>query len=229
MTKSRGILPKKQFWTDEQIRQLTALYPDTKTEKIAEIMGMTMSRAYNKAHSLGLHKSAAFISSEASGRIKREHHKGRLSQFKPGLIPWNKGTHFISGGRSSETQFKPGCRSGIAIELYKPVGTERLSKDGYLERKVNDDMPLRKRWRAVHLVLWEEVNGKLPEGHAIVFKDGDKTNIALSNLECITRADLMRRNTVHNLPKELAELVQLRGALNRQINNRGKQDEQPHN
>lgn len=33
----------------------------------------------------------------------------------------------------------------------------------------------------------------------------------------------MRRNTVHNLPPELAKVVQLRGAINRQINKRAKE------
>jgi hypothetical protein len=32
----------------------------------------------------------------------------------------------------------------------------------------------------------------------------------------------MRRNSIHNLPKDLAEVAQLRGALNRVINARSK-------
>jgi len=97
-----------------------------------------------------------------------------------------------------ETQFQKGMRRGVAVQLYKPIGTERLSKDGYLERKVNDDLPLQARWRAVHLVEWERVNGQIPAGHALVFRNGDKTDIRLDNLELITRAALMKRNSVHN-------------------------------
>lgn len=108
------------------------------------------------------------------------------------------------------------------MENYKPIGTERISKDGYLERKIHDGMPFQSRWRAVHIVRWEEINGPLPKGHALVFRDGNKANTDPSNMELISRADLMRRNTVHNLPKELAEVIQLKGALQRQINKRGK-------
>lgn len=117
-----------------------------------------------------------------------------------------------------ETQFKKGVRQGVAVKLYKPIGTERISKDGYLERKVNDGMPLQRRWRAVHLITWEAANGPLPKGHAVAFINKDRRDIRIENLELITRAELMRRNTVHNLPKPLAEIVQLRGALVRQIN-----------
>lgn len=130
-----------------------------------------------------------------------------------------------------ETQFKKGTLSGRARELVKPVGAERISKDGYLERKTHDHIPdgvsreeanrLRaRRWRGVHVIVWEAANGPLPKGHAIVFKNGDKRDIRLENLACITRRELMARNTVHNLPKPLAQTVQLLGALNRQLRRR---------
>lgn len=72
----------------------------------------------------------------------------------------------------------------------------------------------------MHLLLWEEVHGQIPDGHALVFKDGDKTHITLDNLELITRAELMRRNSIQRYGKEIASLVQLRGVLLRQINRR---------
>jgi hypothetical protein len=125
-----------------------------------------------------------------------------------------------------ETQFKRGERRGVAVRLYKPIGSERISKDGYLERKVNDGLPLQKRWRAVHLILWESVNGPLPRGHAVAFKNGDKADIRIDNLELITRRELMARNTVHNLPKPVAQAVQLLGALRRQINRRTRDHEE---
>lgn len=69
-----------------------------------------------------------------------------------------------------------------------------MSKDGYRERKVNDDLPLQRRWRAVHLVEWEAINGPLPAGHALKCLDGDKTNTAPSNWQLIPRALLPRLN-----------------------------------
>lgn len=121
---------------------------------------------------------------------------------------------------SPATQFKKGHRYGRAQQLYKPVGSERLSEGGYLERKINDDMPRWSRWRAVHLIEWEAVNGPLPTGHALTFKDGDKTNLVLDNLVLITRAELMRCNSYHQYGPEIAQLVQLRGAVSRRINHR---------
>jgi hypothetical protein len=124
------------------------------------------------------------------------------------------------------TQFKKGERRGRAACIYQPIGTERLSKDGYRERKISDGMPFQRRWRAVHLLVWEAAHGPLPPGHAVVFRNGDKADIRLDNLDCITRRQLMARNTVHNLPTPLAQTVQLLGALTRQINRRTTHAEQ---
>lgn len=125
-----------------------------------------------------------------------------------------------------ETQFKKGTLNGRAKLIAKPIGTERISKDGYLERKINNDLPFQRRWRAVHLLVWETKHGKLPAGHCIIFKDGDKRNLRLSNLKMITRAENCRRNSYHNYPKDIAHLVQLRGAVTRQINKRTRHERQ---
>lgn len=43
---------------------------------------------------------------------------------------------------SARTRFQKGQRTGRAAALYKRVGTERISKSGYFERKIHDRMPL---------------------------------------------------------------------------------------
>lgn len=204
-------------WTEAQIDYLKSTYTDMLSIDIANHLGITLQTVYYKANQLGLKKSASFLSSRLSGRLHGG--QGAKTRFVKGQQSWNKGKPTPSRGRSKETQFKPGVRCGIAAKLHKPIGFERTSKDGYLERKINDDMPLRKRWRAVHLIEWEAINGPLPANHALRFKDGNKANIALDNLELISRADLMRLNTCHRYPKEIALLVQLHGALTRKINN----------
>jgi hypothetical protein len=127
----------------------------------------------------------------------RKNHKvttGRTGRFEKGQVPPNKGRKGYCPPGCEKGWFKPGVRQGVATKLYQPIGTERVSKDGYRERKVNDDLPLQARWRAVHLVEWEAVNGPLPKGHALKCLDGDKTNTAPSNWEAIPRAILPRLN-----------------------------------
>lgn len=197
-------------WNEAEDAALRQMYEIMPSPAVAVALGRSKASIKNMVNKLG---------------IKKGHNSGG---FPLGNVPWNKGTHFTAGGRSAETRFRKGQLSGRALLLKQPVGALRINVDGYLERKINDDLPFIRRWRAEHLVLWEAVNGPLPDGYAVVFRDGDKTNIALENLECITRAELMRRNSHHNHGPEIAALVQLRGALSRQINRRtGNQESTP--
>jgi hypothetical protein len=207
-------------WTAEEDESLRVRYADESTAALASSLGRSLPATYNRAKKLGLVKSASYLASPAACRLRREATPASIAtRFKPGQVPANKGVKRPgwAPGRMRETQFKAGERRGVATRLWKPVGTERVSKDGYLERKVNDDLPLQARWRAVHLIEWEAIHGRIPAGHALVFKNGDKRDIRLDNLELITRAALMRRNTIHNLPQPLVETIQLLGRVTRTI------------
>jgi hypothetical protein len=194
-------------WATEEVRALRIAYPWLSNKVIGRYLKRPDYSVQNKAVKLGLKKAPEYMA-RAPGCFRKGHRS------------WNTGTHYVAGGRSAETRFKRGVRQGVAVKLYKPVGTERVCKDGYLQRKVNDGMPLQKRWRAVHLIVWESVHGPLPKGHAVCFKNADKRDFRIENLELVPRAELMARNTYHRYPQPIPKLIQLRGALNRQINKR---------
>ena len=50
------------------------------------------------------------------------------------------------------------------------------------------------RWLLKQRVLWEENYGPIPEGHYILFLDGDRTNLSLDNLSCQPRATVTSVN-----------------------------------
>ena len=45
-------------------------------------------------------------------------------------------------------------------------------------------------WISKHRLIWEEANGPIPEGHTIIFKDGNIRNFDLNNLALVSRAEL---------------------------------------
>jgi len=218
----------KRLWEAADDALVVARYPHEPTSTIARELRRSVQAVFVRAAVLGLTKSAEYLASPDACRLRRGDNVGAAFRFKKGHVPANKGLRRPgwAPGRMKQTQFKKGERRGVAVRLYQPIGTERISKDGYLERKINDDLPLQARWRAVHLLLWEATHGPVPKGHAIAFRNGDKRDIRLDNLECISRVELMARNSVHNLPKPLVETIQLLGALNRQIRRRRSHEEQ---
>jgi len=121
-------------------------------------------------------------------RKRRGWKTGRTGCFVKGQEPPNKGKTMPYHPNSAATRFKPGNRSGRAEERYKAIGTERISQDGYREVKIHDGMPLQSRWRLVHLVEWEKVNGPIPDGQCLKCLDGDRANVDPANWQLIPRA-----------------------------------------
>jgi hypothetical protein len=142
---------------------------------------------------------------------------GRDGRIEAGATSWNKGKKCAPGEggnhpNARRTQFKRGTRQGVATKLYKPIGTERVSKDGYLERKIHDGMPLQSRWRAVHLIRWEEANGPVPKGMCLKCLDGNHRNTEPDNWVAIPRGALPflnghRGHNYNEVPDELKPAV----------------------
>jgi hypothetical protein len=200
-------------WPPADIDQLRALYPHRPTRELAVLFGRSPRAVYEKAHHVGLRKTREFFASDATGRLNGT--GGLHTRFKPGQQPWNSGLKgWRAGGRSAETRFKPGNKP----HTWRPIGHERITDDGYLQRKLTDTGHTRRDYVNVHWLLWIEHHGPIPPGMLIVFKDRNPRHITIDNLECISRSENMRRNTMHNLPKEVALAIQLIGAINRKLN-----------
>lgn len=219
-------LHPRRHWTPAELAELRARYPHEPATAIARDMHRGPSGVYAAAHKLGLRKAPEVIAAMARDRAVQPGHGGAGHRWPKGHAPWNKGVPGSTGHHpnSRATQFQPGQYSGRAAELRQPLGTLRVNADGVLERKVTE-LPgaSHLRWKAVHTLVWVAAHGPVPAGHLVVFRPGCKTAdpaaITLDRLECISRAENMRRNTVHaKLPPAVARLVQLRGALQRQIN-----------
>lgn len=213
-------------WTDYEREVLRVHYARTLTSDLADLLGHTLSSTHQQARKLGLSKSVDWIAATARARIESDpNHGSRRSRLQAGAEPWNKGTHYQAGGRSAETQFRKG-RPASDARNYLPIGSVRVTRDGILERKMTDDpsiVPAR-RWVNVARLVWEAAHGPIPPAHLVRFRDGMRTTaeseITIDRLECIDRAEHARRNQV---APELRPIVQLRGAITRQINRRIKE------
>jgi hypothetical protein len=212
-------------WTKAQEQLLREIYPNRPTAEVAQRAGHTVSATYRWAKKLGLHKSREYLDSPAACRLRRGDNIGAACRFQKGHIPANKGLRRPgwSPGRMRETQFKKGHTSSN----YLPIGTVRSDSDGYLRRKIADGaggFGNAKVWELVHRRVWKDAYGPIPKGHRIWWKDRNHANCALENLELLSDAEHMARTTVHNLPPELRQVVQLAGVLKRRINAREKHD-----
>ncbi len=124
---------------------------------------------------------------------------GRDCRIKPGNVPLNKGTKGLTG--ANKTSFKKGQKPPNWV----PIGSERITKDGYIQIKIQEGKN-QHNWRGKHILIWEEYNGPVPKGHKIIFGDGNKCNFDINNLILVTNAQMARLNQ-YNLIQKDADLT----------------------
>lgn len=231
------VRPEREPFTPDMDETIRINYPMWPAFLIGALIGRTASAVYQRAQRLGVEKHPDhWRNPHAHLWNSTSHPNSVAARFKPGQTPPNKGLRRPgwAPGRMAQTQFKKG-RPAHEARNYVPIGTEKIDpKRKSLVRKITDDPAVfpTKRWRPVHVLVWEAANGPVPKGHICVFRPGMKTFVAseitVDKLEVITLAENMRRNTVHNYPKPIVRMIQMRGALNRSINRRSKREQQQH-
>ena len=216
-----------RVWAQEEDRILREMYPSHYARDIAKLLGRGVSSVYSRAFILKLKKDPEFLAQHVW--LQKGSQTGAAYRFKKGQTPVNKGVKRPGwhAGRMKETQFKKGCRSGIAARNWVPVGTIKADTEGYLRIKVREAIHGEeatgygntKVWPLYNRYLWEQSYGPIPPSHIVAFKDGNRQNCVIENLELISMADNARRNSMwKRLPRELAQVVQLGGQLKRAIN-----------
>jgi len=134
---------------------------------------------------------------------------GRSGRFEDGQQPWNAGSRGQGLTGPNSTSFK----KGQAPKNRKPLGSERIcSKEGYVLVKIAERDPYTgfpTRFKHKQVVVWEQHHGPVPEGMAVVFRDGNKLNCAPENLMLVSREELLRLNQYgyHSTPNELKPSV----------------------
>jgi hypothetical protein len=117
-----------------------------------------------------------------------------MAKFEKGNIPHNKGKKIQdyvpkeSLEKIKKTQFKNGENHAGENHPTWKGGVQKPKRDcAYLWRDVN------KRERRPR-VIYEMHYGKIPNGYVIFHKDQNKLNDDISNLEAISRKELLKRN-----------------------------------
>lgn len=210
-----------KIWTSEEDKIIVEMYEDTSTKLLSELLNRTENSIYNRANLLGLKKSEKYLKSEQSGRIIKFSDLGAKHRFKKGHQPKNKGlsiSEFMSEDaikRSAATRFKKGHIPANAKKEGDGAISIRKDKSGHKYKYIRISLG---KWELLSRVVWAKHHGQIPLDHVIIFKDGDTLNCAIDNLECISKRENMKRNSYHRFGKEIASAIQLRGAVNRQIN-----------
>lgn len=146
------------------------------------------------------------VTERQMANYRKNHHlpSGLGGRFPKGHVPANKGKKMSPEvyEKCKATMFKKG-----QIPMgYKPVGSEveRWFDHGHTKKCIWVKVADPDVWREKHDLVWEAHNGPIPEGHALIFLDGNTLNPSIDNLALVDRYTnlLMNKNGLRYNEKE---------------------------
>ena len=187
MARPKGSKDKKpqHKWTDEEKEYLALIVKGSTYKEITKKMNDKFE--YN------------FSEEQVKGMMYRNKlTTGTGGYFKKGSTPWNKGLKGYMG--SNKTSFKKGTIPPNQV----PIGTESITKGGYIKVKVGEP----NKWKLKQRYIYEQHYGEIPNNYNIIFADGNIMNFDIDNLIAVSKAEMLILNT-NNLRFEDKELTKV--------------------
>ena len=175
----------KHRWTKEEKEYISEITPGRHYKEILEMMNDKFEYQFT-------------YEQVKSAIIRFNLKTGFNGRFEKGHVPANKGTKGIM--KPNKASFK----KGHVHWNKKPIGSERVSVDGYTEIKVADP----NKWRLKHRVMYEKYhNVVLNPKQLVIFADGDKSNMSKENLLLVDNNQLLilNQNGLINENRELTK------------------------
>lgn len=198
-------------WTDDELHYLKSNFPNTYTKDLCNILHKSYTQIAGKAYVLRLKKSPEFLKMELGKQADRLRIDGAKYRFKIGSTPPNKGKPMPEElyKRFAPTMYQKGHEP----HNEKHDGAERITKDGYIQIRISKNV-----YKLKHRVVYEKHHGTIPDDMKIRFKDGNKLNVCIDNLEAISYADNMAQNTIMRFPKEVRQTIRILNKIKKVIN-----------
>lgn len=134
---------------------------------------------------------------------------GLTGRFEKGHKTHNKGKKWddYMPKEKQKNCRKTTFKKGNVPKNHRLVGEERINIDGYIEIKVKEP----NKWELKHRYIYKQFYGEIPKGYNVIFLDGNKHNLDISNLKAISKHDnlIMNENNLRFNNKEITESAYL--------------------
>ncbi len=184
---------KYRSFTDEQVAFLR--------EQFTTLTRSELTVAFNQH--FGTDKTKNQIVAFLKNHKIRSNRDGR---FQKGQVSWNTGTKGVMKPNSGSFQ------KGSRPVNHRPVGSERVNVEGYIEIKTAEPNV----WDLKQRVVYEREHGPIPEGHNVRFRDGDRLNCEPDNLILVDNREnalLNQRYKMNHQPLEHRDTLVLLARL----------------
>lgn len=183
-------------WTLEEEQYLIDNYKDKQWQDIADKLGRSLDSVKCRARKLGVKRgeygtfftqeedmwlieNVPYCKYEDLAKMFSEKFGRPCTQY----MLRSRATRYL--GIKSDRQ---GFKKGQVTHNIKPIGYEYRNKaNGYTYVKVTNTGVKNKDFRPKHQLIYEKYYGSIPEGHIVIFLDGNKQNFESTNLYALNR------------------------------------------
>lgn len=163
------------YWTDEEIKYLKRVYATHSRNETVKMFQKHFNSDISREKIISIIKRRGF----------RTCSDGR---YKKGCTPANKGEKMTPEkyAKCAKTMYK----KGNVPTCNRPVGSERITADGYIEVKISEP----KGWERLHILVMQSILGRPIDrfNEVIRFIDGNTQNCDPDNLILTTRKAHLR-------------------------------------
>lgn len=188
-------------YSDSELAWIESNQAGISRQDLAEQFNAKFGRSISKQNIAGLCKRNKWAN-------------GRDTRRKKGGVSWNKGLTGYMG--ANKTSFK----KGQMPHNHRPIGHQRITKDGYIMVKVAEP----KKFKLMQIVVWEAAHGRIPKDYCLRFLDEDRTNCNIDNLMLIPRgvnAVVNTTNPANTKDKNLNKAILLTESIAWHANKKG--------
>ena len=173
MGRPKGSKDKKpqHKWTDEEKEYLASIVKGSTYKEITKQMNDKFEYDFSEEQIKGM-------------MYRNKLTTGTGGYFKKGSTPWNKGLKGYMG--ANKTSFKKGTIPPNQV----PIGTESITKGGYIKVKVGEP----NKWKLKQRYIYEQHYGEIPKDCNVIFADKNIRNFDINNLILVSKAEMLILN-----------------------------------
>lgn len=205
----------KRPWSDADEARLRELYGTMPAEEIAEQLQRSHLAVLSKASLLGLAKKLPWTAQQddllrelypSAAMAEIEEATGRTAQAlrgRAGVLGLKRidSPDRIERGRRHSQFMVERRANGYRNSTCLPLWTIRNHGGRWLI-KAQETGNSSQDWQEVHRFIWEFLHSPIPQGHVVVFRDRDSSNLHPDNLELISVGAKMLRHSIARYPRE---------------------------
>lgn len=177
---------RSRLFTKSQMLYIAEKYQLHNAERVAELLNKTCK--------------GSFTTNQIKSFVKNHGiNCSRTGHFEKGHSPWNEGTKGVMQPNSGNFP-----KGHVPIN-HRPVGSERLTKDGYRAVKIAEP----NKWELLQRHNWAKVHGNKNMPDNLRFKDGNRLNCEIDNLEPVSNSEHIRLTQLgyNAMPEEIKPVV----------------------